>query len=130
MEVLNEQQYPLVKLVLEQALEPGLARAQVLELQTQALVQVAELARLEPQVQALLEPQAQVLLELEQHLQWSHPKPQLHHHRCKVPDRRREPQLELLQTQVHPKALDMTPRVLVLALERAAQLAQELEQPA
>ena len=28
MEVLNEQQYPLVKLVLEQALEPGLARAQ------------------------------------------------------------------------------------------------------
>ena len=51
MEALNEQQYPLVKLVLEQALEPGLARAQALELQTQALVQVAELARLEPLAQ-------------------------------------------------------------------------------
>ena len=98
---------------------PVLARVQALEPLAQALMQVAELARLEPQVQALalLEPQAQVQLELEQHLQWSHPKPQLHHHRCKGPDRSQEPQLGLLQTQVHPKALDMTPRVLVLALE-------------
>ena len=104
MEVLNEQQYPLVKLVLEQALEPGLARAQVLELQTQALVQVAELARLEPQVQALVRVQAQpqvqlellaqeqAQLELERHLQRSCPKLQLHRHRCKVPDRSRQPQ--------------------------------------
>ena len=119
-------------------MEPVLARVQELALQeVQALAQVAELARLEPQVQ----------LELEPRLQRSHPKPQLHHHRCKAPDRSQEPQLELLQTQVHPKALDMTPRVLVLALELqvavltqapelervqglAAQLAQELEQPA
>lgn len=136
-------------------MEPVLARVQELALQeVQALAQVAELARLEPQVQALmqvaelarLEPQVQ--LELEPRLQRSHPKPQLHHHRCKAPDRSQEPQLELLQTQVHPKALDMTPRVLVLVLvlelqvavltqapelERvqglAAQLAQELEQP-
>ena len=127
-------------------MEPELARVQALTLQ------VAEMARLEPQVQALmqvaelarLEPQVQ--LELEPRLQRSHPKPQLHHHRCKAPDRSQEPQLELLQTQVHPKALDMTPRVLVLVLELqvavltqapelervqglAAQLAQELEQP-
>ena len=42
MEALNEQQYPLVKLVLEQALEPELVRVQVLvrvqALQVQALV--------------------------------------------------------------------------------------------
>ena len=43
MEVLNEQRYPLVKLVLEQALELELARAQV-------LAQVA--ARVLQQVQA------------------------------------------------------------------------------
>lgn len=129
-------------------MEPGPDRVQKLGLQepqVQALVQVAELAQLEPQVQVQLEPQ--VRLELEQHLQRSNPKPQLHPHRCKAPDRSREPQLELRQTQVHPKALDMTPRVLVLALELqvavltqapeleqvqglAAQLAQELEQPA
>ena len=135
------------------ALEPELARVQalVLQVQVQALLQVAELARLELQVQVAA--QAQVQLELEQHLQWSHPKPQLHHHRCKAPDRSQEPQLELRQTQVHPKALDMTPRVLVLALELqeivqqklvlelvqapeleqvqglTAQLGQELEQP-
>lgn len=131
-----------MRLALELALEPELARVQVLALQepqVQALVQVAELAPLEPQVQEQL--------ELEQHLQRSHPKPQLHRHRCKGPDHSQEPQLELRQTQVHPKALDMTPRVLVLALELqvavltqapeleqvqglAAQLAQELEQPA
>ena len=163
MEALNEQQYPLVKLGLEPALEPEQARVQTLvlqeraqahasaqvaklerlELRAQSLVQVAELAQLEPQVRA----------QLEQHLQRSHPKPQLHHHRCKAPDRSQEPQLELQQTQVHPKALDMTPRVLVLALELqeivqqklvlelvqapeleqvqglTAQLGQELEQP-
>ena len=124
--MLSELQCPLVKPALELALEPGPARVQVLALQVQA----AALARLEP-----LE---QVQLELEQHLQRSHPKPQLHRHRCKAPDRSQEPQLGLLQTQVHPKALDMTPRVLELAqvpeLERmqelAAQLAQELVQPA
>ena len=43
MEALNEQQYPLVKLVLEQALEPKLV-------QVQALAQVA--ARVLQQVQA------------------------------------------------------------------------------
>ena len=138
-------------------MEPGLARVQKLGLQepqVQALVQVAELAQLEPQVQVQLEPQVQVQLEpqvrleLEQHLQRSNPKPQLHPHRCKVPDRSREPQQAHCQTQVHPKALDMTSRVLVLALELqvavlelaqapelervqglAAQLAQKLEQP-
>ena len=134
-----------MKLGLELASEPELARVQalVLRVQVQAFVQVAELAQLEPQVRA----------QLEQHLQRSHPKPQLHRHRCKAPDRIQEPQLELRQTQVHPKALDMTPRVLVLALELqeivqqklllkpawapeleqvqglAAQLTQELEQP-
>ena len=146
-----------MKLGLELAFEPALTRVQVLELQVQALMQVAELARLEPQVQAQAQAllqvaelaQVQARLELEQHLQRSHPKPQLHRHRCKGPDHSQEPQLELRQTQVHPKALDMTPRVLELAQvpqvrqelvlelaqapeleqvqERAAQLAQELE---
>ena len=122
MEVLSELQCPLVKPALELALELELARVQALQ------VQAAALARLEP-----LE---QVQLELEQHLQRSHPKPQLHRHRCKVPDHSREPQLGLRQTQVHPKALDMTPRVLELAqvpeLERMQELAlaQELEQRA
>ena len=117
--MLNEPRCPLVKLGLELALGPGPARVQALELQVQALalVQVAELARLEPLVRALAQLEPQVRLELEQHLQRSHPKPQLHRHRCKAPDRSQEPQLELQQTQVHPKALDMTPRVLVLALE-------------
>ena len=98
-------------------MEPALTRVQALELrvQVQALAQVAKLERLEPQVQVAA--LAQVQLELEQHLQRSHQKPQLHRHRCKAPDRSQEPQLELRQTQVHPKALDMTPRVLVLALE-------------
>ena len=106
-----------MRLVLELVLEPALTRVQALELrvQVQALAQVAKLERLEPQVQVAA--QAQVQLELEQHLQRSHQKPQLHRHRCKAPDRSQEPQLELRQTQVHPKALDMTPRVLVLALE-------------
>ena len=138
-----------MRLVLELALEPMLTRIQelVLQAQAQALVQVAELARLEPLVRALAQLEPQVQLELEQYLRRSHPKPQLDRHRCKVPDCSQEPQLELRQTQVHPKALDMTPRVLVLVLElqvavltqapeleqvqeRAAQLAQELEQPA
>ena len=82
MEALNEQQCPLVKLVLEQALEPELVRVQAL--QVQALVRV----QLEPLVQA----QPQVQLELEQRLQQSCPKLRPHRHRCKVPDRSREPQ--------------------------------------
>ena len=93
MEALSEQQYPLVKLVLEQALEPELARVQALvqalmrvqlELRVQALAQV----QLEPLVQA----QSQVQLKLEQRLQQSCPKLQPHRHRCKVPDRSRKPQ--------------------------------------
>ena len=136
MEALNEQQYPLVKLVLEQALEPELVRVQAL--QVQALVRV----QLEPLVQA----QPQVQLELEQRRQRSCPKPQLHRHHCKVPDRSREPQQELRLTQVHPKASDMTPLALVQRelqvleqaqvpereqwQERVAQLAQELERRA
>ena len=86
MEALNEQQYPLVKLVLEQALEPELVRVQAQRVQ--ALVRV----QLEPLVQLELLAQAQVQLELERHLQRSCPKLQLHRHRCKVPDRSREPQ--------------------------------------
>ena len=86
MEALNEQQYPLVKLVLEQALEPELVRVQALRVQ--ALVQV----QLEPLVQLELLAQAQVQLKLERHLQRSCPKLQLHRHRCKVPDRSRESQ--------------------------------------
>lgn len=76
MEALNEQQYPLVKLVLEQALEPELVRVQ--ELQVQALVR--------------MQAQPQVQLKLEQRLQQSCPKLQPHRHRCKVLDRSREPQ--------------------------------------
>ena len=76
MEALNEQQYPLVKLVLEQALEPELVRVQAL--QVQALVRV--------QVQVL------VRLELKRHLQRNRQKPQPHRHRCKVPDHSRESQ--------------------------------------
>ena len=91
MEALNEQQYPLVKLVLEQALEPELVRVQAL-VQAQALVWV----QLEPLVQAqpqpLVQTQPQVQLKLERHLQRNHPKLQPHRHRCKVPDRSREPQ--------------------------------------
>lgn len=88
MEALNEQQYPLEKLVLEQALEPELVRVQAL--QVPALVRVQALARvqLEPLVRALV----RVQLKLERHLQQSCPKLQLHRHRCKVPDRSREPQ--------------------------------------
>ena len=94
MEALNEQQYPLVKLVLELALELELARVQAL--QVQALVRVQ------------LEPLVQAQLEQERPLQRNHPKPQLHRHRCKVPDRIREPQQAHCQTQAHPKALDTT----------------------
>ena len=86
MEALNEQQYPLVKLVLEQALEPELVRVQALRVQ--ALVRV----QLEPLVQLELLAQKRVQLELERHLQRSCPKLQLHRHRCKVPDRSRVPQ--------------------------------------
>ena len=129
------------------------AKLERLELRAQALAQVAKLERLELRAQSLvqvaelarLEPLAQVQLELEQRLQRSHQKPQLHPHRCKGPDHSQEPQLGLRQTQAHPKALDMTPRVLALELQvavlalapeleqvqgLAAQLAQKLEQPA
>lgn len=105
MEALNEQQYPLVKLVLEQALEPELVRVQVLRMQVRV------------QAQPLVQAQPQVQLKLERHLQRNRQKPQLHRHRCKVPDRSQESQRKLRQTQAHPKALDMTSRVLVLALE-------------
>lgn len=87
-----------MKLGLELALGPVLARVQAPELQEQASVQVAELARLELQVQVLAQARlellvrAQVQLELERHLQRSCPKLQLHRHRCKVPDRSRESQ--------------------------------------
>ena len=113
-------------------MEPGPTQVQALALQAQA----------QALVQVQLEPMAQVQLELEQRLQRSHSKPQLHPHHCKEPDHNQEPQLELRQTQVHPKASDMTPLALVhrelQALEqtqvpereqrqeRAAQLAQEL----
>ena len=49
MEALNEQQYPLVKLVLEQALEPELVRVQ-------ALAQVAARVQVPARVRAQLEP--------------------------------------------------------------------------
>ena len=45
MEALNEQQYPLVKLVLEQALEPELVRVQALQVQALVRVQVQVLVR-------------------------------------------------------------------------------------
>lgn len=45
MEALNEQQYPLVKLVLEQALEPELVRVQALRVQALVRVQVQVLVR-------------------------------------------------------------------------------------
>ena len=67
-------------------MEPELVRIQAL--QVQALVQV----QLEPLVQLELLAKAQVQLELEQRLQQSCPKLQLHRHRCKVPDRSRESQ--------------------------------------
>ena len=79
MEALNEQQYPLARLVQKQALEPELVRVQVL-------------AQVAAQVQLELLTQEQVQLKLERHLQRNHPKPQLHRHRCKVPDRSRESQ--------------------------------------
>ena len=59
MEALNEQQYPLVKLVLEQALEPELVRVQALRVQAPARVQALVQVQLEPLVQA------QARLELE-----------------------------------------------------------------
>ena len=52
MEALNEQQYPLVKLVLEQALEPELVRVQELQVQALVKVQVQVLVQLEPRVRA------------------------------------------------------------------------------
>ena len=144
MEALNEQQYPLVKLVLEQALEPELVRVQALRVQAlvwvqlEPLVQALVWVQLEPLVQALV----RVQLKLKRHLQQNRSKPQLYRHHCKEPDRSQEPQRELRQTRAHPKALDMTPLALVQRelqvlgraqvpereqlQERAAQLAQEL----
>ena len=58
MEALNEQQYPLVKLVLEQALEPELVRVQ-------ALAQVAARVQLEPRMQEQALVQALVRVQLE-----------------------------------------------------------------
>ena len=91
-----------MKLVLEQALEPELVRVQALQVQALVRVQLKPLVQalvrvqLKPLVQALvqaqLEPLVQVQLELEQRLQQSCPKLQPHRHRCKVPDRSREPQ--------------------------------------
>ena len=77
-----------MKLVLEQALEPELVRVQALQVQALVRVQVQVLVQLEPRMLA----QPQVQLELEQRLQQSCPKLQLHRHRCKVPDRSRESQ--------------------------------------
>ena len=45
MEALNEQQYPRVKLVPEQALEPELVRVQALQVQALVRVQVQVLVR-------------------------------------------------------------------------------------
>ena len=45
MEALNEQQYPLVKLVLELALELELARVQALQVQALVRVQLEPLAQ-------------------------------------------------------------------------------------
>lgn len=50
MEALNEQQYPLVKLVMEQALEPELVRVQELQVQALVQVQVQVLVQLEPRM--------------------------------------------------------------------------------
>lgn len=74
MEALNEQQYPLVKLVLEQALEPELVRVQVLQVQAlrvQALVrvQLETLVQAQPLVQLELLTQEQSQLELERRAQ-------------------------------------------------------------
>ena len=63
MEALNEQQYPLVKLVLEQALEPELVRVQALQVQALVRVQVQVLVQLEPRMLAQPQVQAQVQLE-------------------------------------------------------------------
>ena len=73
-------------------MEPELVRVQVLQMQTLVRVRVQPLVQAQPLVQLELLAQAQVQLELEQRLQQSCPKLQLHRHRCKVPDRSREPQ--------------------------------------
>ena len=122
-------------------MEPELVRVQVLQVRVRLEPLVQAQARVQLELLELLT-QEQARLELKRHLQRNHPKPQLHRHRCKVPDRSREPQQELRQTQVHPKASDMTPLALVQRelqvleqaqvpereqrQERAAQLAQEL----
>ena len=50
MEALNEQQYPLVKLVLEQGLEPELVRVQAPQVRALVRVQVQVLVQLEPRM--------------------------------------------------------------------------------
>ena len=89
-------------------MEPELVRVQALQVQTLVLAQ--------PQVQ----------LKLERHLQRNRQKPQLHRHRCKVPDRSQESQRKLCQTQAHPKASDMTPLALV---QRELQVLEQAQVP-
>ena len=77
-------------------MEPELVRVQVLQVQVAARMQAQPQVQLEPLVQAqpqpLMQAQPQLQLELKRHLQRNRPKPQLHRHHCKVPDRSREPQ--------------------------------------
>ena len=61
MEALNEQQYPLVKLVLEQALEPELVRVQALQVQVLVRVQLEPLMLAQPQVQAQVQLEPRML---------------------------------------------------------------------
>ena len=61
MEALNEQQYPLVKLVLEQALEPELVRVQALQVQVLVRVQLEPLVQAQPQVQAQVQLEPRML---------------------------------------------------------------------
>ena len=65
MEALNEQQYPLVKLVLEQALEPELVRVQALRVQALEWVQLELLVQALVRVQLELRAQALVRVQLE-----------------------------------------------------------------
>ena len=54
MEALNEQQYPLARLVQKQALKPELVRIRALQVQALMRVQLKPLVQAQPQVQ--LEP--------------------------------------------------------------------------
>ena len=81
-----------MRLVLEQALEPELVRVQALRVQALVRVQLEPLARVQALMRVQLEPLVQAQQELKRHLQRNRPKLQPHRHRCKVPDRSREPQ--------------------------------------